>query len=204
MLLQLIIEMLTTILSKKTIMTKLVTAINSYLNANSEEERESAYLKVTAFTLLLAGKVTDNITDQVSQGVMMSLKDLTKEYYNSSKEETQLELDIIKEEKVIQEKREAIEQELRIAAVITEESDTKSNIENTDDDELHVHDCDSCGAIGNCPIEGIMREVKAGNLSPKEGRVLADGVLNAEEHHTVKEEEDDIKIINLGKVTAEA
>ena len=202
--LQLIIEMLTTILSKKTIMTKLVTAINSYLNANSEEERESAYLKVTAFTLLLAGKVTDNITDQVSQGVMMSLKDLTKEYYNSSKEETQLELDIIKEEKVIQEKREAIEQELRIAAVITEESDTKSNIENTDDDELHVHDCDSCGAIGNCPIEGIMREVKAGNLSPKEGRVLADGVLNAEEHHTVKEEEDDIKIINLCKVTAEA
>lgn len=202
--LQLIIEMLTTILSKKTIMTKLVTAINSYLNANSEEERESAYLKVTAFTLLLAGKVTDDITDQVSQGVMMSLKDLTKEYYNSSKEETQLELDIIKEEKVIQEKREAIEQELRIAAVITEESDTKSNIENTDDDELHVHDCDSCGAIGNCPIEGIMREVKAGNLSPKEGRVLADGVLNAEEHHTVKEEEDDIKIINLGKVTAEA
>ena len=91
-----------------------------------------------------------------------------------------------------------------IPAVITEESDTKSNIENTDDDELHVHDCDSCGAIGNCPIEGIMREVKAGNLSPKEGRVLADGVLNAEEHHTVKEEEDDIKIINLGKVTAEA
>ena len=143
--------MLSLIISKVSVVNRLKNATESFISATTDEERKVAKVKLIAYNLLFMKKFERELDEDTSRSIMEELRGLVEE----------LELSEYSEE---EKKLLTLEMADRIIKEVAEEEALED-----DDEEFHVHDCDSCGGKGECPIEDIMRDVKAGKLSPEEG-----------------------------------
>ena len=129
--LKLILGMLSLVISRKSVVTKLKEASELYLVATTEEEKQAAMEKLIAFTLLFAEKFGKNASPETMKGVVKVLESVNEEIQKREESEEEME-EILSE----------------MAQVIG-----TGNRDDENDDEFHVHDCDTCGGKGDCPIE---------------------------------------------------
>lgn len=161
--LKLILGMLSLVISRKSVATKLKEASELYLAATTEEEKTAAIAKLEAMNLLFAQKFSSTSTPEMMKLIMKELEVLNEEIKN--KEESEEDMD----------------------EILSEMAETVDSIigKDDEDEEFHVHDCDTCGGKGKCPIEQVMRDVNAGKLSPKEGdeaaRAIVEGLESNQE-----------------------
>lgn len=149
--LNLILGMLSLIISKVSVINRLKSATEAFINATTDEERQVAKVKLMAYNLLFMKKFERELDEDTSRSIMEELRSLVEELKLSEYSE---------EEKRLL----TTEMADRIIKEVAEEESLED-----DDNEFHIHDCDTCGGKGQCPIEQVMRDVKAGKLSPKEG-----------------------------------
>ena len=161
--LNMILGMLALVTSKKFIVAKLSEASNNYLNASSEEEKQSTLIKLIAVVLLFGKKIERIVNPEMPKLVAKELQSINEE---------------------VKEKIDDAEEQDEIISEIAETIGITTSDEE-DDDEFHVHDCDAYAGKGQCPIEEIMRDVKAGKLTPEEGekavREITDNIENGSE-----------------------
>ena len=164
---KIIITMLSMIVSTKKAVTELLNACTAYLAANSEEEKENAAAKVIALSILVSKKMEVYVDKE-----------------NSNFEKKIMDTLSVLNEMPSKEEQEELKAENSLESIADKLAKNLADME--DDDEIfHIHNCDECQAKGNCSIESVMREVRAGNISPEEGNKQAEAILNAEEAETI-------------------
>lgn len=177
--LKLILGMLSLVISRKSVATKLKEASELYLAATTEEEKTAAIAKLAAMNLLFAQKFSSTSTPKMMDMIVEELKSLNEEIKN--REESKEDID----------------------EILSEIAETVGSMvgkdDEDDDEEFHVHDCDTCGGKGNCPIEQVMRDVKAGKLTPKEGDEAAKAIIEG-----LEDNQESPETITLPTVVAEA
>lgn len=166
--LKFILGMLTMLISKVSVVNLLKNATENFLNATTDEEKQAAKIKLIACNLLFMSKFEDELNDEVSSLIMKELSNI---------------VDSIKLEDYTEEEKTVLTSEMadRIIKKVAEEEDLEE-----EDAEFHVHDCDTCQAKGNCPIEGVMRDVNSGKLTPEEGEEAATSIIEGLENPTKK------------------
>lgn len=168
MLLKLIVGMLAMITSTKMSLLGLQKAIAEYLTKENAEDKHSALIVVLAHLMLVAEKIQKKIGEEDEHLVSEALHAimLSKQAEETSDEE---------KEEIVNELMGDLDKLL-----LNQEDD-----EDESSNHLHVHDCDKCRAKGDCPIEGVMRQVKSGEMTVEEGEKQA--IIITESLHNIEE-----------------
>lgn len=161
---KIIITMLSMIVSTKKAVTELLNACTAYLSATSEEEKENAAAKVMALIILVSSKMevyADKEKSNFEKKIMEALSALN--------------------EMPSEEEQEELKAENNNHSIAEKLAKSLADMDDDGEEPFHVHNCDECRAKGNCSIESVMREVKAGKISPEEGNRQAQAIIDAEE-----------------------
>ena len=165
---KIIITMLSMIVSTKKAVTELLNACTAYLAASSEEEKENAAAKVIALSILVSKKMEVYVDKE-----------------NSNFEKKIMDTLSVLNEMPSEEEQEQLKAENSLESIADKLAKSLADVVDDEDETFHVHNCDECQAKGNCSIESVMREVRAGIISPEEGDKQAEAILNAEETETI-------------------
>lgn len=161
--LEVIISMLSKVVSTKKAIAKLQEAINLFSVATTEEEKETAGIKLFAYMTLVMEKLMDShIAQESGDKVIDELKGVLDEIKSSDDDEEELITELRAKNP-----NEALSGLLGLLGMI-DQMDEEPSLAIT-----HKHDYDTCKGKGQCPIEDIMRAVNKNEITIEEGNLKA-------------------------------